>query len=220
MSRIGQAGRSIVYGLVLAAAPAICSAQTAGTNGGAKISAPVVSGVGDPFVNATPAATVSPIPTPIMTSSGQVAEASAAIKPIVPKSSMAAELRPIATPPASPTPTNVIDAGKLVPLTSPTTKPQTVREPTPDDKLAETAPAGLKPIQPSPAITRETVTTPVVNAATKAKPAPTKKPAAKPKPVEPARDQIAPAVNFSFPQPVIPLESALRKFFKWSASRR
>lgn len=238
MSCIGQAGRRIVYGFVFLTAPAIGSAQTAGAGGGAKISAPLGAAV-DPFANSkSPVETstaVDPIPTPIVTSSGRVAEASAALKPLGNVDpSPTHQLQAIAPQNSSGMPAtpvgNVIDAGKLVPLSSPNAtvpsptsqpsgKSQSTREPTPDDKLAEMAPSGLKPIQPA-TISRNKLEVPAAAAVTKAKPTAAKKPAAKTKTIEPAVEPATPATNFSFPQPVIPLESAIRKLWQWTLSRR
>lgn len=89
--------------------------------------------------------------------------------------------------------------------------------------------AALTPIRPA-TISRDSVTSPD-NATSsenakpqsstkeKAKTVAVKKSPAKPKPVEKPTEQIAPAVNFSFPQPVIPLESMLRRWFKWPTQR-
>lgn len=89
--------------------------------------------------------------------------------------------------------------------------------------------AALTPIKPA-AISRDSLSSPEnvtssenpkpqSSAKEKAKTVAVKKSPAKSKPVEKPTEQVAPAVNFSFPQPVIPLESMLRRWFKWPTLR-
>lgn len=129
------------------------------------------------------------------------------------------------TSPNSTTSNSSIDPAKsgLAPLTS--DRPDEAQH----NKSVAAESAALTPIRPA-AISRDSVTSPEnvtspekakpqSSAKEKAKTVAVKKSPAKPKPAEKPAEQIAPAVNFSFPQPVIPLESRLRRWLKWPTQR-
>ena len=128
-------------------------------------------------------------------------------------------------PPNSTTSDSLIDTAKsgLSPLTSDRS------DEAQHNKSVAAESAALTPIRPA-AISRDSVTSPEnvtspekakpqSSAKEKAKTVAVKKSPAKPKPAEKPAEQIAPAVNFSFPQPVIPLESMLRRWLKWPTQR-
>lgn len=170
------------------------------TTSASTASAPV-----DPFTAA------GRVPTPFVPYASQGTDLDPALRGLnvaAPSSSPAPQ--PSAASPSVPQP---VGDGDLVPVTIPSaTKPEPPQQPA----AAKTEP--LTPIRPA-VMSKSTPTTTAAKEkkpkkATGAAPA---APAPSPKSVEP--ETARPPIRFSFPQPIIPLESALRRWFNRSPNR-
>jgi hypothetical protein len=166
--------------------------------GGAKISAPV-----DPFLP------VDRVATPILPYASQIGEipaASPSAGPQNPPPIAAGTMTSIAIPSGPPSTTIVPPpAGdEMTPIGPPTVKKSPVASMKPASIVRErprpTGTSGMKSAKLSPAANQET------------KPGTTS--------TVPSRVEPAKPVNFTFPQPPIPLESALRKWFGGRAAGR
>jgi hypothetical protein len=78
--------------------------------------------------------------------------------------------------------------------------------------------ASLTPIRPA-VVSRDTASAPTLKEKKAKKVTTTAAPAESQSPRQPTERIEPPAVRFSFPQPVIPLESALRRWFGWTPAR-
>lgn len=202
--------------LSLWATTAACGLGIAEEPGRATIGAPTTSA-------STASAPVDPftaaghVPTPFVPYASQGTDLDPALRGLnvaAPSSSPAPQ--PITLSPAPPQP---VGDGDLVPVTIPS---ETAPEP-----AAITAPVKQPSVEKLEALTpvRPAVMTNVKPTTTAAKEKQPKKPtgaatapaAATPKAAEP--ETVRPPIRFSFPQPIIPLESALRRWFNRSPNR-
>lgn len=199
----GGMRRSTIIALVL-----ICSLRSIAT-------AQSPTNVVDPFVSP------GVVPTPIVPYLSQTSE-----------STLSSSAVPVPIPPAArPAP---IGAGELVPITFPNeapsaarlTEPKTVivpptrveREPGVAELTTSMSPDVMVPVH-SATITRDEK--PVTTKNKKAKPTSAARPAATIEPSSKSDVRITPPPStFTFPQPPIPLESALRRLFGIATGRR
>jgi hypothetical protein len=206
----GQGGaRHLILSLWTAAAA--CNLCLAEVPGGATIGAPTTSAPVDPFTAG------GPVPTPFVPYASQGTDLDPALRGLgvaAPQSSP--QPQPITISPTAPQP---IGGGDLVPVTIPAAaKPESTTVVEPAKKPAAAKLESLTPIRPA-VMSKSSPTTTAAKEKKPKKPATsgTPTPVATPKAAEP--DTARPPVRFSFPQPIIPLESALRKWFGRSPSR-